>query len=110
MKIRYEFNLNLLIRAKNPQFWIQIGLSVFAPILAYYGISGTEIDTWPKLYELLKGALSNPFIVFSALVGIYNAITDPTTPGLSDSSRAMGYDSMRDHRYSNNQSNDQSVG
>lgn len=112
MQLNYEVRLNFKVRAKNPQFWFQIGLSVFAPISAYHGLSGIDIDSWPKLGDLLLSALSNPFIVFSALVGIFNAITDPTTPGFSDSNRAMKYRSTKDSRKLDSEidSDEQAVG
>lgn len=35
--------------------------------------------------------MSNPYVLCLATVSVWNALQDPTTPGLSDSTRALGY-------------------
>ena len=41
--------LNLPVRLKNPVFWAQLGLAVLTPILAYFGLTGADITSWPLL-------------------------------------------------------------
>ena len=36
-------------------------------------------------------AISNPYVVVMVLVSLFNAITDPTTKGIGDSSIALTY-------------------
>ena len=36
-------------------------------------------------------AVSNPVVIVSVLVSVWNLITDPTTKGLSDSTQALTY-------------------
>lgn len=83
--------LNLKIRAVNWAFWLNVVLAALAPILAYFGLSGPDITSWPLLLGCLLSALKNPYVLFLAAVGVWNALFDPTTPGLSDSIRALGY-------------------
>ena len=40
---------------------------------------------------MLLEAVKNPVILVSVVVSVWNLINDPTTSGLSDSTRAMGY-------------------
>ena len=84
--------LNLKVRLNNPVFWAQIALSILMPILMYAGLTVQDITTWGKLGELLYGAIQNPYVLGTVLVSVWNALTDPTTAGIGDSKRAMGYD------------------
>lgn len=88
--------INWKIRLKNKMFWLQVYLSVFVPIVAYAGLSVEDITTWETLIDILTMAVSNPFVLGTAAVGIFNALVDNTTPGISDSKRALRYDSVKD--------------
>ena len=83
--------LNLKVRAKNPQFWITVTLAILAPLFAYYGITGADLTTWGSVWQLLANAFSNPYVLSLIGVSVYNALIDPTTKGISDSQRAMSY-------------------
>ena len=85
MKINWE------VRLKNPVWWFHVALAVVTPVLAYFGLTGADMTSWAKVWETILAAIANPYVVFLALVGAWNAINDPTTSGLSDSSRAMTY-------------------
>jgi phi LC3 family holin len=85
--------LNLKVRFKNPVFLAQLGLSVFVPILGYYGIAAQDLTTWKSVLDLIVNAVSNPYVVGLIGVSIYNALNDPTTTGwLKDSKQALTYD------------------
>jgi phi LC3 family holin len=84
-------NVNWTVRAKNPAFWVQIILALGTPVLAYFGITGADITSWPILGQTILDALANPYVCVLALASLYNAIQDPTTPGISDSARALSY-------------------
>lgn len=71
-------------RFKNPVFLVQIGLAILTPILAYAGLTAQDLTTWGKLGELLVGALSNPYVLALVAVSVWNAINNPTTPGIGD--------------------------
>lgn len=84
--------INWKVRFANPEFWKQIALAVFVPLLAYYGMMWDDMTTWAAIGELFAQAIQNPVVVLSVVVSIYNALIDPTTKGMSDSDRAMTYD------------------
>lgn len=84
-------NLNWKVRVKNPSFWVSIALAILTPILAYMGITAQDITTWSALGNVLLQAVSNPYILFMVAVSVYNAIVDPTSTGVTDSSLALQY-------------------
>lgn len=83
--------MNLKVRIKNWSFWVSVAISIAAPILAYFGLTAADITTWPGLGRLLLDAVSNPYVVGLVAVSLYNTLVDPTTAGIKDSARAMGY-------------------
>lgn len=85
-------NINWKVRAKNPSFWISIIIAVVAPVLAYMGLTAQDITTWGMIWDIIKGAVSNPYILLTVAVSVYNAIVDPTTTGITDSKTALTYD------------------
>lgn len=84
--------MNLKVRFRNPVFIAQLFLSVLMPVLTYSGLTVQDITTWQTLGNLLYNALGNPYVLGLIAVSVWNALTDPTTAGLGDSSRAMTYD------------------
>jgi phi LC3 family holin len=87
--------INWRVRAANPQFWLQVFLSVAVPVGAYFGITGADMTSWPTLGNLIVDAVSNPFVLFTAGISLWNALLDPTTPGIGDSRLALSYDKPR---------------
>ena len=85
--------INWEVRFKNPLFWAQVAAAVLAPILAYFGMNWEELTTWGAIGGLLLEAVKNPVVAVSVVVSVWNSINDPTTQGLSDSVRALGYTS-----------------
>ncbi|MFP5493172.1 phage holin [Parvimonas sp. G1641] len=78
--------INWKVRVKNRAFWIAI-----IPALALLGkqvleLFGVNVDFTNVSKELL-GIIETVFVIL-AIVGV---ITDPTTKGISDSERALGY-------------------
>jgi phi LC3 family holin len=84
--------INFKVRFANPEFWAQIALAVFVPLLAYYGMNWEDMTTWAAIGNLFVQAVQNPVVVLSVVVSVYNAIIDPTTAGIGDSARALTYD------------------
>lgn len=84
--------INWKVRAKNPQFWLQVALAIAVPIGGYFGITGADVTTWGALWNVIVDAVSNPYVLFIIGVSLYNSVLDPTTRGLSDSRRALNYD------------------
>lgn len=83
--------INWSIRWKNPLWWSELLVAVFAPILTHAGINWPDITTWAALGQLLLDAVKNPVVVVAVVVAAFNAVTDPTTPGIGDSDRALTY-------------------
>ena len=83
--------INWKVRIKNPHWWIQIALAVILPVLGYYGMTGADITTWGAVWDTLLRAISNPYVLVLAAVSAYNAIVDPTTAGIGDSTQALNY-------------------
>jgi phi LC3 family holin len=83
--------INWKVRAKNPVFWFNVVIAILMPILAYMGISWQDVTSWAALGDILFGAIKNPVIVAAVIVSVANVLNDPTTKGLGDSVRALGY-------------------
>lgn len=83
--------INWTVRFKNPMFWVQVVISVFVPILTYFGLEASDLTTWHKLFELLGQALSNPYVVVMIGVSLFNTVVDPVTRGFGDSEKALTY-------------------
>lgn len=83
--------INWKVRIKNPLFWVQVGLAVLMPILAYLGLTIDDLTSWSILGTALLEAAKNPYVLSLVLISVWNAINDPTTSGLSDSTQAMTY-------------------
>ncbi len=84
--------INWKVRFKNPAFWVQVIVSIFVPILAHFGFNWSDMTTWASIGSLLWQAIQNPVVVVSVLISLYNACIDPTTKGIGDSARALGYE------------------
>ena len=85
--------INWKVRVKNRAFWIAI-----IPALALLGkqvleLFGINVDFTNVSKELL-GIIETIFVIL-AIVGV---ITDPTTKGISDSERALGYSEPNNDR------------
>ena len=83
--------INWKVRVKNPLFWVEVGAAILLPILAYLGLSWEDMTSWAALGNVLLSAIQNPVIVVATVVSVWNAITDPTTKGISDSEQALTY-------------------
>lgn len=85
--------INWTVRLKNRAFWIAI-----IPALALLGkqvleLFGVNVDFTNVSKELL-GIIETVFVIL-AIIGV---ITDPTTKGISDSERALGYNEPNNDR------------
>ena len=87
--------INWKVRFKNPLFIAQILISLFVPILTYFGLEAKDLTTWKSVIDLVVNALSNPYVVTMIVVSVFNAINDPVTKGLSDSERTLNYTEIK---------------
>ena len=87
--------INWKVRVKNPQWWLSMALAIVVPVGAYYGLTGSDITSWGVFFATLKRAVFNPYVCFTVLASVWNAVIDPTTKGVSDSEQALFYDSPK---------------
>lgn len=79
--------INWLVRIKNKNFWIAIIPATLILIQVVAAVFNFELDLGDLGNKLL--AVVNAMFSVLAILGV---ITDHTTPGISDSERAMTYD------------------
>lgn len=84
--------INWKVRLRNPLFIANVLMSILMPILAYSSLTVQDLTSWAKLGELLLGAISNPYVLGTIAVSVWNAINDPTTAGVKDSTQALTYE------------------
>ena len=84
-------NINWRIRIKNPAFWVSIAIAIVTPILAYFGLTAQDMTSWGAIWDVIVQAVSNPYVILAVAVSVYNAVIDPTSTGVTDSSRALQY-------------------
>lgn len=84
-------NWKVRFNKKNFLFIGQVIVSVVIPVLTYFGLQASDLTTWSKVWETFVQAISNPYVVVMAIVSLFNAVTDPTTKGISDSASALSY-------------------
>ena len=80
--------INWKVRVKNPYFWI----GLVGVIMAAMGVSPEMFTSWSAVGNQLLEFVSNPFMIGSVIVAVIGVLADPTTKGLSDSTRALSYD------------------
>lgn len=92
-------NINWKVRFKNPTFWIGLIGAIGAPILAYLGLTAADLTTWESVGGVARTAIANPYLlgmVAFSVLSFLGIVTDPTTKGLGDSTRALTYDEPSD--------------
>lgn len=81
--------INIPVRMKNPWFWV----GLCGTILTAMGVSPEMFTSWGMIWDAIVNVVSNPFMLFSVVLAVLGVFVDPTTSGISDSSRAMSYKS-----------------
>ena len=76
--------INWIIRLKNKTFWLAIIPAVLLLVQAVAAVVGIQLD-FGDISEKLIAVVNAVFVVLSIL-GI---VTDPTTEGIGDSTRAL---------------------
>ena len=91
-----SINWKVRFNRKNILFLSQVLLSVLVPILTYFGMQFSDFTSWQIVRDTLLQTVSNPYVIIMSLVSLFNAITDPTTQGISDSRQAQSYRSPKE--------------
>lgn len=84
--------INWKVRFKNPYFYAALILAIVAPVGTYFGINAEDLTSWPMVGAVAKQAILNPYVVVTVIVSVATFLIDPTTRGISDSTRVMRYD------------------
>ena len=79
--------INIPVRMKNPWFWV----GLVGVVLAAMGVSPEMLTSWGAVADAALELISNPFMLASGFMAVLGVFVDPTTSGISDSSRAMTY-------------------
>ena len=79
--------LNWKVRLKNKIFWITLVPLLLLLIQQVCAIFGVALD-FGVLQEQLIAVIGTVF----ALLGLLGLVVDPTTEGIGDSERALGYE------------------
>jgi len=79
-------NINWQVRFKSKTFWVAIVPAILLLIQAVAAVFGYTLD-FTQLNTKLLAVVEAAFVVL-AILGI---VVDPTTNGVSDSIRALGY-------------------
>ena len=79
--------INWMVRIKNKQFWMSLIPALALVVQAVAAVFGWELD----FSSLIGKMLAVVDAVFALLV-ILGIVVDPTTAGVGDSKRALGYE------------------
>ena len=81
------FNVNWKVRIKNKMFWIALIPAILLLVQTVCSVFGIELD-----FGNLQGKLLAVVNALFAVLVILGIVADPTTEGLKDSQRALGYE------------------
>lgn len=90
--------INWKVRVKSPSFWIGVAGAIAAPIMAYMGVSYADFTTWQSIADAFMAFVQNPYLIgvtCASVLSFVGVVADPTTKGLGDSERALGYDTLQ---------------
>ena len=79
--------INWLVRIRNKQFWVSVIPALALVIQAIAAVFGWTLD-----FSNVTGRLIAVVDAVFALLVILGIVVDPTTAGVGDSQRAMGYE------------------
>lgn len=86
-KLLSQVKMNLPVRIQNWAFWLGLG----ATILAAMNVSPEMFTSWDLVWQEIVALFSNPFRLGCVFIAVMGVFVDPTTAGIGDSSRALGY-------------------
>ena len=87
-----HLRMNIPVRFQNWAFWLGLG----ATVLAAMNVSPEMFTSWELLWAEIVALFSNPFRLGCVVVAVIGVFTDPTTPGVGDSQRAMNRKKLGD--------------
>lgn len=79
--------MNYKVRLQNPWFWV----GVVSVAITAIGVDPQTFTSWAAIWEGIRAVLGNPVQLVTMALAVLSVFVDPTTAGLTDSDRAMGY-------------------
>ena len=79
--------INWIVRIKNKQFWLSLIPALALVVQTIASLFGYQLNT-----EEIVGKILAIVSAIFAVLAILGVVVDPTTAGVADSARAMGYD------------------
>ena len=79
--------VNIPVRFKNPWFWV----GVVSVAITAIGVDPAAFTSWGAVWEGIVSVLSNPVQLVTMCLAVLAVFIDPTTAGVTDSDRALGY-------------------
>lgn len=83
-----KVKVNIPVRLKNPWFWVGIASVVIAAL----GVDPQQFVSWDSLGGYIVDVLRNPVQLVTVVLAVLAVFIDPTTSGIGDSARALGYE------------------
>ena len=87
-----HLRMNIPLRCQNLAFLI----GLVATVLAAMNVSPEMFTSWELLRAEIVALFGNPFRLGCVVVAVIGVFTDPTTPGVGDSQRAMNRKKLGD--------------
>lgn len=87
-----HLRMNIPVRFQNWVFWLGLG----ATVLTAMNVSPEMFTSWELLWDEIVALFGNPFRLGCVVVAVIGVFTDPTTPGVGDSQRAMNRKKLGD--------------
>lgn len=81
--------VNWRVRLSNPTFWRGLISAVGMAIVSVLGIMGVDAAGTVEQWQVALGTVVTAVFSVLTLLGV---VADPTTEGMCDSSKAMGYE------------------
>ena len=82
-----KLKMNIPVRMQNIWFWV----GLVGTILSAMETSPEMFTSWALLWQEFAAVISNPFRLGCVALAVIGVLTDPTTPGIGDSTRALSY-------------------
>ena len=79
--------VNIPVRMKNPWFWV----GIVSVAITAIGVDPQTFTSWAAVWDGIVSVLSNPVQLVTMCLAVLAVFIDPTTAGVTDSDRALGY-------------------
>lgn len=86
-----KINWKVRFSKDNIEFIIRFVLSIFIPVLVYFGMETKDLTSWGIVWDIFVKFISNPYLIGLSIINGLNILIDPTTKGLGDSERVLKY-------------------